>query len=148
MYVLFPGNDKQACMIMMFFPFSDWYRRLKAVADPDLQIIRARSSRPWDKGGGGGGGGGGRRVVWKKIFSALRASVSSKNKAGGRNGPLPCIRHCQVLRRRRDLLIMHARCKVLCVWRQKKDKIDCRISSYCELSLFTVKRLNSLFSLL
>ena len=72
----FSGNDKQACMIMMFFPFSDWYRRLKAVADPDLQIIRARSSRPWDKGGG-------RRVVWKKIFSALRASVSSKNKGGG-----------------------------------------------------------------
>ena len=35
------------------------------MADPDLQIRGARSSRPWDKngggdGGGGGGGGGGR----------------------------------------------------------------------------------------
>ena len=47
----------------MVFPLSNWYRRFKAVADPDLQI----------RGGG---------VVWKKIFSTLRASVSSKNKGG------------------------------------------------------------------
>ena len=59
------------------------------MADPDLQI----------KGGGGGGaghpepalkcgagGGEGRR----KFFSALRASVWSKNKAGVRDPPLFC----------------------------------------------------------
>ena len=48
-------------------------------------------SRPSD-----GGGGGGRSQ--KNLFSALRVSVSSRNKAkgGGRwgGGGLPCIRHC------------------------------------------------------
>lgn len=51
------------------------------LADPDLQIKGGGgwSSKPWDKGGGG----------WspKKFFSALRASVSSKNK--GAPGPPP-----------------------------------------------------------
>ena len=71
---------------MMVFPFSNWYRRFKAAADPDLQIRGARSSNPEIRGGGG----------WfkKNIFSALRASVSSKNKGGP---GLPWIRHCQVL---------------------------------------------------
>ena len=107
---------------MMVFPFSNWYRRFKAVADPDLQT--------------GGGG-----VVWKKIFSTLRASVSSKNKGGGPclDTPLPSSPG------RRDLLITHARCNVLGVWRQKRDKIDCHISSYSKLSLFTVKRLKFVF---
>ena len=46
------------------------------MADPNLQIRGdAWSSRPWDKGGG---------AVSKKNFSALWASVWSKNKRGGR----------------------------------------------------------------
>ena len=62
------------------------------VADPDLQI----------RGEGGG--------LKKKIFSALRASVSSKNRGGGGpplDTPLPSSPG------RRDLLITHARCNVL-----------------------------------
>ena len=49
------------------------------VADPDLQIRGARSSRPWDKGGGG----------WspKKFFLALQSSVWSKNKGGPDTSP-------------------------------------------------------------
>ena len=109
----------------MVFPFSNWYRRFEAVADPDLQI----------RGGGGG------VVVWKKKFSTHRAAVSSKNKGGGPSldTPLPSSPG------RRDLLITHARCNVLGVWRQKRDKIDCHISSYSKLSLFTVKRLKFVF---
>ena len=57
------------------------------VVDPDLQI----------RGGGGGGGWGGEKEgpVSKKAFSALWASVWSKNKGvGGRPpGPLPWICH-------------------------------------------------------
>ena len=50
--------------------------------DPDLEIIwGGQSSRPLDKGGG---------CSPPKFFSALRASVWSKNK----RGPLPWIRHC------------------------------------------------------
>ena len=61
-----------------------------AVPDPDLKIRGgkgARSSRPFDKRGGGG--------LQKKLFSALRASVWSKNKGGwaGPPGPLPWFRH-------------------------------------------------------
>ena len=44
----------------------------------------ARSSRPWDKGGGGGGPG-----LQKTTFSALRASISSKNKGADPPGPFP-----------------------------------------------------------
>ena len=40
-------------------------------------------SRPWDEGGGGGGG---RKQSPKNIFSALRASVLSKNKGGSLSG--------------------------------------------------------------
>ena len=47
---------------------------MTAVADPDLQIRGPRSSRPRYKGGGG--------AVSKKKFSALLASVWSKNKGG------------------------------------------------------------------
>jgi len=47
------------------------------VADPDLQIsVGGGASRPWDKG------------VGVSIFLALRASVWSKNKGGGRAPPL------------------------------------------------------------
>ena len=63
---------------------------LVTVAEPDLQM----------KGGGGGGGGGHpdpeiRRAVSKKIISAFRASVWSKDKGGGGRPPwpLPWIRH-------------------------------------------------------
>ena len=42
--------------------------------DPDYEISGVRSSRTLDKGGGG--------AVSKKMFSALRASVWSKNKGG------------------------------------------------------------------
>ena len=52
-----------------------------AVLDPDLEM-----------GEGGGGG----RVVTKKIFLALWASVSSKTKGGGSPRPLPWICHCFV----------------------------------------------------
>ena len=63
------------------------------VPDPDFEI------RGW------GGGGcdhpdpsirGGRDWSPKKFFSALRASVCSKNRGGrgGPAGPLPWIRHC------------------------------------------------------
>ena len=108
--------------MIMVFPFSNWYRRFKAVADLDLQI----------RGGGGG--------VWKKKFSTLRAPVSFKKKGGpSLDTPLPSSPG------RRDLLITHARCNVLGVWRQKRDKIDCHISSYSKLSLFTVKRLKFVF---
>ena len=67
-------------------------------------IFGSGGSRPSDGGGGGGGGvhpdpkltGGARSQ--KKNFSALQASVWSKNKAGpgprGPRGPLPWIRHC------------------------------------------------------
>ena len=58
-------------------------------------------STPLDKGGGGGhpdpeiSGGEGGGAVSKKIFSALLASFSSKNKGGpGPPGPLPWIRNC------------------------------------------------------
>ena len=47
---------------------------------------------PLDKAGGGGGGvGGGRVGGWfpKTFFSALQASVSSKNKGAGSPGPFP-----------------------------------------------------------
>ena len=48
-----------------------------AEADPDFQIKggggEGGSSRPWDKG----------KQFPKKFFSALRASVWSKNKGGG-----------------------------------------------------------------
>ena len=57
------------------------------VVDPDLQIR--------------GGGGGGKREgpVSKKTFSALWASVWSKNKGGGAgpHGLLPWIRHWNML---------------------------------------------------
>ena len=61
----------------MFFPSSDWYMRLKAVADPYLQIIGARSSRPWDKGGGGGG------LIWKKYFRPFGPQFRLKIRGGG-----------------------------------------------------------------
>ena len=60
------------------------------MADPDLQIREGegeggRSSIPRDKGGA-------RSQIF--FFSALRASVWSKNKGGGEEpGPLPLIRH-------------------------------------------------------
>ena len=64
-----------------------------SVADTDLQIR------------GGGGGGGGRSK--KKIFSALRTSLSSKNKGGGappRTSPLdPPLHLCIYLTRERFL---------------------------------------------
>ena len=50
-------------------------------------------SRASDKKISGGFGGGGGATVSKQIFSALRASVWSKNKGG----PLPLIRHCEWL---------------------------------------------------
>ena len=47
--------------------------------DPDLEIrVGGRSFRPLDKGGG--------RRSPQKNFSALRASVWSKNKGGGGGG--------------------------------------------------------------
>ena len=53
-------------------------RKNKTVPDPDLEIRGGRqSSRPLGKGGGGG--------RWpENIFLALRASVWSKTKGGGR----------------------------------------------------------------
>ena len=104
------------------------------VADPDLQIRGARSSRTWDKGGGG----------WfeKKIFSALWASVSSKNKGGG--GAPPGYATAKFSREKGPS--DHAcTLQFLGVWRQKRDKIDCHISSYSKLSLSTVKRLKFVF---
>ena len=56
---------------------------MTAVADPDLQIRGPPSSRPRHKGWGGG------EAVSKKTFSALLASVWSKNKGGAPPGPLP-----------------------------------------------------------
>ena len=110
----------------MVFPFSNWYRRFEAVADPDLQI----------RGGGGGGG-------WfeKKYFQPFGPQFRLKIRGGGPSldTPLPSSPG------RRDLLITHARCNVLGVWRQKRDKIDCHISSYSKLSLSTVKRLKFVF---
>ena len=53
-----------------------------SVADPDLQI-RGRGDHPDPEIKGGGRGGG----LKKKSFSALRASVWSENKGGGRAGP-------------------------------------------------------------
>ena len=52
------------------------------MVNPDLEIRGegGRSSRPLDKGGGGG-------RSPKKFFSALRASVSSRNKV--EQGPSP-----------------------------------------------------------
>ena len=71
--------------------------------DPQLVLQKwesAGGSRPSDKGGGGRGGhpdseinwgGAGGGLVYQKIFSALRASVWSKNKEEGARppGPLP-----------------------------------------------------------
>ena len=57
---------------------------MTAVADSDLQIRGPPSSRPRHKGWGGG---------LKKKFSALLASVWSKNKGGAPPGPLPWIYH-------------------------------------------------------
>ena len=58
------------------------------VSDPDFEIRGRRSYRPLDKG----------RGDWSPqiSFSALRASVWSKNRGGrgGPAGPLPWIRHC------------------------------------------------------
>ena len=55
------------------------------MADQDLQISgRPGHPDPEIRGKGGGGG-----AVSKKIFSALRASVWSKNKWGGGGGPGP-----------------------------------------------------------
>ena len=54
--------------------------------DPDVQIRGARLFRPLDKGVGGG-------RSPKKIFSALRASVWSKNKGRGALRPPPGIHH-------------------------------------------------------
>ena len=59
---------------------------MTAVADPDLQIRGPRSSRSRHKGWGGG-------AVSKKKFSALLASVWSKNKGGAPPGPLPWVRY-------------------------------------------------------
>ena len=63
-----------------------------AVADADLQIRgggRVGVIQPWDKGGSG--------ARLQKIFSALWASVWSKNKGGvGPPGPLTWIRHLVV----------------------------------------------------
>ena len=59
-------------------------------------VFYSGGSRPSVWGGGGGGG----ERSQKHLFWALRASVSSRNKAkgggkGGRGaGPLPWIRHC------------------------------------------------------
>ena len=59
-----------------------------AVADPDLHVTGGHHPEPEIRGGG-----------LKKIFSALRASVWSKNKGGGQGppGPLSWIRHWCVL---------------------------------------------------
>jgi len=55
-----------------------------AVPDPDLEIRGgALLSRPLDKKGKGGGG------TPKKLFSALRASVWSKNEGRGRTPRAP-----------------------------------------------------------
>ena len=54
---------------------------MTAVEDPDLQIRGPRSSRPRHKGWGEGRS--------QKKFSALLASVWSKNKEGAPPGPLP-----------------------------------------------------------
>ena len=54
--------------------------------DPDLKIRGGKgapSSRPFDKRGGGG--------LQKKLFSALRASVWSKNKGGWAGPPGPSL---------------------------------------------------------
>ena len=60
---------------------------LVTLADPDLQMRgRGGASRPWDKGGGG-------KQSLKKFFSALPASVWSKDRGGRPPGPLPCICH-------------------------------------------------------
>ena len=54
------------------------------VADPDLQIKGGtRFSMPWNKGGSRS----------PNFFSALEASVWSKNKGARAPGPLPYIRH-------------------------------------------------------
>ena len=50
-----------------------WFLFFFSAPDPDLEIREARSSIPLDKGGG---------ESPNKIFSALRASVWSKNKGG------------------------------------------------------------------
>ena len=67
-------------------------------ASAELEKEKASGgSRPSDKGGGGGHPKGG--MVLKKNFSALRASVSSKNKGGlGPPGPLPWIHHGRLLK--------------------------------------------------
>ena len=62
--------------------------RVLALPDADLEIRDwGQSSKPLEKGGGWGRS----PKNSKKIFSALRASVWSKNK--GEPGPLPWIRH-------------------------------------------------------
>ena len=68
--------------------------RVLAVPDTDLEIREwGQSSRPLEKGEGGGGLGAVSKNL-KKFFSALRASVWSKNKGEpGPPGPLPWIRH-------------------------------------------------------
>ena len=59
------------------------------MVDPDLRIRRGGGEGPviqilrW-----------GRVRSPKKFFSALRATVWSKNRGGGPPGPLPYIRHC------------------------------------------------------
>ena len=56
------------------------FHAYSTVPDPDLEIRRGRSSRLLERGGWG--------AVSKKIFSALQASVWSKNKGEG-EGALP-----------------------------------------------------------
>ena len=64
---------------MVFCLFPNWGI---TVADPEIHI------KGGERGGGGGSGG-----LKKYIFSALWASVWSKNKGGVGGGGLPWIRH-------------------------------------------------------
>ena len=82
--------------------FAVWAGVRKILLRTSLTLRKSSAvSRPWDGGGGGGGGviqtlrqGEG---VSKKFFSALRASVWSKNKRGpGPPVPLPWIRYWNV----------------------------------------------------
>ena len=120
--------------------------RVLALPDTDLEIRDwSQSSKPLEKGGGWGRS----PKNSKKFFSALRASVWSKNK--GEPGPLPWIRHFLALfffslsliftlGGREHISFSHRRYKIFMLFFQQKTTllflISRLLSLYLCLSLF------------
>ena len=99
-----------------------------------------QSSKPLEKGGGGGGRS---PKNSKKFFSALRASVWSKNK--GEPGPLPWIRHFLALFFFHCLSFSPLVAESISHFLTTATKFSCCSSNKKTTLLFLISRLLSLY---